>query len=314
MQRKSSIGLWSTCALVGATAVVYLAPQSLVVQESVAAGDGAPDTIELTGTVRDFREWDVPHGHVDFDSHGRGGSWFGCGFGIYAGNVRDTLGHDGKPVFTGAGFRVLQQWETSTGWPICYTMFDAAAGDVEGRKGCLDTGGIDSAASFDSWFRDTPGLNISAPLPITFVRQIDGTYLFDDMLDPVYGPLDGFFPIDGRLFGNSPRRGGRDHNYHFTYELHAKFVYEAFGQQLFRFAGDDDVWVFIDGRKVIDLGGVHPAREQNVFLDRLDLVDGRTYTIDIFFAERQRSQSNIRMELNFELEDAGPLVVTAPYD
>lgn len=40
---------------------------------------------------------------------------------------------------------------------------------------------------------------------------------------PVYSELGGFFPVDGRLFGNE----GEEHNTNFTFELHTKFKFCA---------------------------------------------------------------------------------------
>ena len=165
---------------------------------------------------------------------------------------------------------------------------------------------IESSASFGTWYRDVMGLNLSKPLTITLVRQDDGTYVFDDKDDPEYSDLGGFFPIDDQLLGNS--EGTPDHNFHFTYEFRTEFTYDANAGQTFGFSGDDDVWVFVDGKLAIDLGGVHAVEEQHVDMDRMGLVDGETYSIDFFYAERHRTQSNFRIETNIALKPTGTKV------
>jgi fibro-slime domain-containing protein len=98
----------------------------------------------------------------------------------------------------------------------------------------------------------------------------------------------------------------RDRNFHFTLELETAFVYRTGTAQLFAFRGDDDVWAFIDGRLVIDIGGMHSSTSQVVHLDRLGLVDGTSYPLKLFFAERRRNGSNFRVASNFPL--ASPLL------
>ncbi len=284
-----------------------------------AADEEAPDSIELTGTVRDFRERTATGGHPDFElkpSHG---------FGHYAGNVALILGDDGKPVFTGDGRKINQQAMDAEGRSIAphlanhryeagELVADADLDDDQASLGYADTGAITSADSFHTWYRDVLGLNLSKPLTLSLVKQDDGSYVFDDKDDELYSQLGGFFPIEGDLFGNSG--GSPDRNFHFTFELHTEFTYDAAGDQIFRFVGDDDVWVYIDGKLAIDLGGVHSAQEQHIDLNRMGLVDGETYRLDFFFAERHRTQSNFRIETNLKLAPSGPKVpsVTMAFD
>ncbi|MHC4948455.1 MAG: fibro-slime domain-containing protein, partial [Planctomycetota bacterium] len=255
-----------------------------------------PEMIELTGTVRDFRESSHPEGHPDFErapDHG---------FGLYCGNVAPEISEDGKPVFTGGGAKLWYQFRDSNDVPICYTLYDPDLGDVEGTYGPADHGSIQSSDSFSQWYDDVPGINMSRPLTITMHRQDDGSYVFDDELDPAFDMLGGFFPIESDLFGNPG--GSPDRNFHFTYELHADFEYDETANNYFQFIGDDDVFVFIDGRLVIDLGGVHNATEQFVDVSRLDLTHGETYRLDFFFAERHRTFSNFRIVTTLLLQTA----------
>jgi len=272
------------------------------------AGGAEPESIELVGVIRDFRERTDAQGHPDFErkpDHG---------FAHYCGNVAPYLGEDGKPVYTGEGWKVYKQWKDAQGRPICYLLYDPDRGDIAGEQSVSDNGGIESAASFDMWFRDVPGTNISAPegLPLTFIRYPDGTYVFDDKDDALYGQLGGFFPIEDQLFGNPG--GSPDRNFHFTFELHTEFTYDSSTGQYFEFIGDDDVWVYINGQLVIDLGGVHAATHQYVDLTRLGLTDGETYTLDFFFAERHRTQSNFRVVTTLALESVELPTVTAAFD
>ena len=89
-------------------------------------------------------------------------------------------------------------------------------------------------------------------------------------------------------------------NLSFCFESHGEFAYEK-GQEFF-FRGDDDIWVFINNRLVIDLGGVHSATPGFVDLDTIKtpkaLVEGERYPIDIFFCERMGTQSNVRVSTN----------------
>ncbi|MCA9311573.1 MAG: fibro-slime domain-containing protein, partial [Phycisphaerales bacterium] len=271
---------------------------------AMASGDGQdsysnlPAEIVLTGIVRDFNERTVAGGHTDFEQRPA------AGFGQYMNNVADTLDEDGKPVFVGGGQKVSTQWRDSSGRNIHPSLYDASMGDSAGsyRSG-TDDGGIASAESFSQWYRDVPGVNASMQLPITLRRAADSNmYVFDDRQDPAFSSLGGFFPINNQLLGNS---AGETKNFHFTYELATEFIYKPGEGQTFTFIGDDDVWVFINGRMVIDIGGVHSAVNQTVHLDRLDfLVPNKKNTLNFFFAERHRTQSNFRIETTLNLRSA----------
>jgi hypothetical protein len=57
---------------------------------------------------------------------------------------------------------------------------------------------------------------------------------------------------------------------------------------------------------------MHSPESQAVHLDRLGLVDGQTYPLKLFLAERRPTGCNFRMASNFPL--ASPLPAAAPSD
>lgn len=88
------------------------------------------------------------------------------------------------------------------------------------------------------------------------------------------------------------------HNFHFTSEVRFWFKYDAGKQQVLTFLGDDDVWVFINGRLEVDLGGVHIPLESSVTINDLGLEDGKVYEIVVFQAERQTNGSSYKLTLS----------------
>ena len=97
-----------------------------------------------------------------------------------------------------------------------------------------------------------------------------------------------------------------DNNQMFCFESHANFTYRS-GMQ-FMFRGDDDIWVFIDNKLAVDLGGTHLAAPGYVKLDTLKgssgnlLTPGETYDIDIFFCDRRTDMSNVRIKTNMYIQ------------
>jgi fibro-slime domain-containing protein len=266
-----------------------------------------PQTISVTGVVRDFRERSVQGGHPDFEKQPAEG------FGHYCKNVEEELGANGKPEYNSCGFKVKKEWKTSAQRNICWLLYDADRGDIRGDKfGGSPDGGFQSEETFDKLWKDDLALNVSAPLALTLQRQSDGLYVFDSNTAQEYVSLGGFFPIDNQLLGNSA--GSPAHNYHFTFELHTEFVYRANGPQVLPFRSDDALWVFVNGMNVIDLGGVHPSIEQDVHLNRLGLVDGQTYQIAIFYAERHRPSSSLKITLPAPAVAPPVPTISAGYD
>lgn len=277
------------------------------------AQDDLPDSVVLQGIIRDFRDRGHDNGHKDFQWQPRNAAGNGS-FGLYTDIVHDELDADGKPAFKSRGRRVTREWKDAAGLPILppRPYIDPRPGD---QAGAMEGVGhaVHDEQSFSQWFRDVPGMNVSMALPITLRRE-SGTsrYVFDDRQDPLYSTKGGFFPINGELYGNY---GSTGKNFHFTFELETEFVFQRGTGQQFTFIGDDDVWVYIDGRLVIDLGGVHAAATQTIDLDRLNwLQDGRVYSLHFFFAERHTTQANFRIETTLQLRTVNIPTAAALYD
>lgn len=257
--------------------------------------DKMPASIELTGVVRDFKAHGQTNGHPDFQRYNRGHT---------VGLVEDYLDNDGKPILKDAkGQRVGSQYRDKGGNNINPALFDAASGDRPGSVSNQSGNSITSAESFRSWFRDDPSYNLSMTHNIVLDRQ-PGTnkYVFHQHDDSGKAGIQGFFPADGKLWNDHNKQYG--HNYYLTFELETEFIYQADREQVFTFVGDDDVWVFINGELVIDLGGVHGAVSQTIDLSRLNLSDGQKCTLTLFFAERHTTRSNFRVETTLNLRTA----------
>jgi fibro-slime domain-containing protein len=162
---------------------------------------------------------------------------------------------------------------------------------------------------FDYWYRDTSGINIPFDYTIALTPIGGGVSSFDNQE---------FFPLDGRGWDDEYiGDDGKLHNFSFTFELHTTFEYK--GGETFTFIGDDDVFVFIAKKLVVDLGGVHGAETKAIELDTLvtddaaattvALTKGTTYPLDIFYNERHTVSSHFRMDTSIAFNNCTPIIV-----
>jgi len=173
--------------------------------------------------------------------------------------------------------------------------------------------------AFGLWYRDANpsgivGVNgaismsgaIGGTLSLSQVTAGAQTYRFSST---------SFFPLDGGLgFGNTTsyyieppldwgnsRNSVSNHNYHFTTEF--KYFFQYAGGERLDFTGDDDVWVYINGRLAVDIGGIHSELSDFVELEddgadaRFAITEGNVYEIAFFQAERHPVASNFRLTL-----------------
>jgi fibro-slime domain-containing protein len=231
---------------------------------SVASFSAVAFPLEFNATVRDFRGADAAV-NPDFDNDSIDG--------LTTGMVATTLDVDGKPVYVGVG------------------------GDTQG-VGPLGSGDVHTEASFGDWFRDAGdgtcgGYTCDSVHEVTLTAEVNpgtGILTYSDS---------SFFPLDALTDSSVWDAGGHEHNYFFTLEMSMDLFYDPTKENVFSFTGDDDVWVFINGQLVMDLGGIHGAESDSFDLDDeaagLGISDSSWYNMKFFFAERHHTQSNVQI-------------------
>lgn len=106
-----------------------------------------------------------------------------------------------------------------------------------------------------------------------------------------------FYPLD-RVSSNEESE--KSHNYYFGMRYDVTFkIGDYKGPLDYNFTGDDDLWVVLDGDKiVIDLGGIHQAANKKVNLWQYvdDKDKEKEHTLTILYMERGAYESNCQME------------------
>ena len=153
-----------------------------------------------------------------------------------------------------------------------------------------------------------------------------------------------FFPFD-----NIGRKNSDGHNVHFGLSMEVDFSMPTEGKNnnedyVFQFSGDDDVWIFIDGKLILDLGGIHEASAASVNfaqgivtyenhtynetgklgtgkgtyykdhtsysfaeigVDRNAICDNKQHKLQIFYMERGGGESNCKITFNMPVVGDG---------
>ena len=136
--------------------------------------------------------------------------------------------------------------------------------------------------TFWSWYHNSSHSKlVHAPGAFVLVYQAPRWVLVPDM--PATNAK--YFPIDGLGYGNDGvDANGVAHNFFFTVATCFRFEHIVSGGAM-HYAVDDGLYVYIDGSRVLDVGGVQPTRSGTINIGT-SLVVGSVHEMCLFFQER----------------------------